>query len=151
MKNETETKSKRSLFGRSLGFLVILSIWIVNAILRIYFGYLTITGVQLLDVQISPLVHQSLTAMFLFLGASGVTVSVGFWMRERWGYLGVVIVSILTILFDIWGVTIQFTAAFGFIAPVIVMLYLFPRRMEFTINSRVSIKFDKVNRGGIIE
>jgi len=46
------------------------------------------------------------------------------------GFWAAVFVSVLTILFDIWGVTIQFTAAMGFVVPLISLLILFAKKSQ---------------------
>jgi len=50
---------------------------------------------------------------------------------NRRGFWGVVLVSGETIAFDIWGLTLQFTAALGFIVPVIALVYLALRKSRF--------------------
>jgi hypothetical protein len=56
---------------------------------------------------------------------------------RKWGFWGVskrefwATISVLTILFDIWGVTIQFTAAMGFVVPAISLLILLAKRLKF--------------------
>lgn len=125
-----ETKSKRMVFGRTFGFLFVFLAWVANSILRIYFAYLSMTGVQLLDVQVSQLTMQILDLMFVSLGVAGLVVSVGLWLNTRWGLVGTVVVSVATIIFDVWGLTIQFTAALGFIVPVIAIGYLLAVKPE---------------------
>ena len=125
-----EARSKRTVFGRTFGFLFVFLAWAANSVLRVYFAYLLMTGVQLLDVQVSQLTMQVLTLMFVSLGVTGLVVSVGLWLNTRWGRVGTVVVSVATVIFDVWGLTIQFTAALGFIVPVIAIGYLLAAKPE---------------------
>ncbi|MBS7654053.1 MAG: hypothetical protein QXR06_04970 [Candidatus Bathyarchaeia archaeon] len=98
---------------------------------RIVFGYLsTITPGGLLDVEVAPIIIQFINAMFFLLGILGFIAVVGLLMMRRWGFWATVFVSVLTILFDIWGVTIQFTAAMGFVVPVISLLILLVKKSQ---------------------
>ena len=72
-----------------------------------------------------------LVTIFLFLGVSGFIVAIGFWQKKRWGFLGTMVVILGTIVFDVWGMTIQYTAAIGFVVPAIVLIYLVINRPVF--------------------
>ncbi|MHA1288751.1 MAG: hypothetical protein ACTSPB_15235, partial [Candidatus Thorarchaeota archaeon] len=85
---------------------------------------------SLLDNPVPLVIDQILIVMFLILGILGFITAYGFLKLELWGIQGVVIVSLLTIIFDIWGFTLQFTAAMGFIVPAISLLYLAPRMFK---------------------
>ncbi len=124
---------KRKIFGKSMVFLFLFLTWVVNAVLRIFFGYLTASGVQLLDTPVTSSVLNALVAVFLFLGLSGLFVSIGLWQKKRWGYAGTMLVILATIVFDIWGMTLQYTAAMGFVVPALVLIYL-------TVNKSVFFK-----------
>ena len=114
---------------RSKTFLLVTLVWVMNSLLRITFGLMSMQG-SLLDNPIPLIVEQFLIVTFLTLGVLGLVTSYGLVKLERWGILGVVAVSFLTIGFDIYGMTIQFTAALGFIAPAIALLYLAPRMFK---------------------
>lgn len=119
---------------KTKGFKLVAFLWIMNSLLRVIFGIISMTEVSLLEQPVSPLVHQFLTAAFLFLGVMGFITSFGLWKRKLWGIQSVIGVSLITIAFDIWGLTIQFTAALGFIVPVIALIFLVPkiRKTEMT-------------------
>ncbi len=112
------------LEGRTRAFTIFTLLWVLNALLRVVFGVLSITEGSLLDVPVTLLIHQILVVMFFLLGAGGFLSAYGLWKLERWGLQGVVALSIVTIGFDLWGITIQFTAAMGFIIPVLALTYL---------------------------
>ena len=137
MENKRE-KQKRRIFGRSLIFIVLFIAWVGNAILRVLFGYLAASGVQLLDIPVDQSILNALAIVFLFLGVSGLSVAFGLWQLKRWGFLGTIIVSLVTIVFDIWGITVQYTAAMGFVVPTLVLIYLVVNRSVFLQPSKLS-------------
>ncbi|MGY5872222.1 MAG: hypothetical protein RTV72_08265 [Candidatus Thorarchaeota archaeon] len=114
---------------RTKSFTFVAFLWIINSLLRIVFGVMSTQG-SLLDNPVPLVIDQILIVMFLILGILGFITAYGFLKREIWGIQGIVIVSLLTIIFDIWGITIQFTAAMGFIIPAISLLYLAPRMFK---------------------
>ena len=125
--NDNKKISKK----RSFSFILIFLLWTLNSYLRIYFGILNITEGSMLDVSVSPIVFQFIIVMFFILGVNGFITSLGLWQIKKWGFKGVILVSIATILFDIWGFTIQFTAALGFFVPGIVLIYLYSNKSRF--------------------
>lgn len=114
---------------RTKGFAFVAFLWLMNSLLRIVFGLMSTQG-SLLDNPVPLIMDQTIIAMFLILGVLGFVTFYGLVRLEQWGLQGVVVVSLLTILFDIWGVTIQFTAALGFIVPTIALLFLIPRMFK---------------------
>ena len=130
---------KRKIFGKSIVFLFLVLAWVANASLRIFFGYLIASGVQLLDSLVVSNVQITLVATFLFLGLSGLVVSIGLWQQKQWGYTGTMMVILANIVFDIWGMTLQFTAAMGFVAPVLVLIYLTVNKPLFFKNNELSL------------
>ncbi len=121
---------------RTKSFVIVSFFWIMNALLRIVFGLMSTQG-SLLDEPVPLIINQVIIIMFLILGVLGFITSYGFLKLENWGVKGVVFVSILTILFDVWGITIQFTAALGFIVPSIMLLYLTPRMYKKGVRETV--------------
>jgi len=138
MENKQE-KQKLMVFGRSLAFIILFVAWVGNAILRVIFGYMAASEVQLLNVAVAQSTLDALVVIFLLLGVSGLIVAVGLWQMEKWGFLGTLTVIIATIVFDIWGMTIQSTAAMGLVAPVAVLIYLVANRFEFSKTSKLSV------------
>jgi len=80
---------------------------------------------QFLDVPISYETSLLLFTMFLSLGVLGLIAVLGFWISLKLGVWMIILVSLATIVFDIWGMTIQGSAAIGFIVPAISLVYLF--------------------------
>ncbi|MEM2320174.1 MAG: hypothetical protein QXQ63_05480 [Candidatus Bathyarchaeia archaeon] len=106
-------------------------LWALQSVGRFIFGYLSaITPGGLLDVEVAPVVIQTINVMFFVLGIFGFIAVAGLLLMRKWGLWATVLVSFLTILFDIWGVTIQFTAAMGFVVPVISLLILLIKRSQ---------------------
>ncbi|MGB9713983.1 MAG: hypothetical protein ACPLZC_03270 [Candidatus Bathyarchaeales archaeon] len=94
-------------------------------------GYLsTITPGGLLDMEVAQITIQTINTMFFLLGILGFIAVVGLLMMRRWGFWTTVFVSVLTVLFDTWGVTIQFSAAMGFVVPVISLLILLAKKFQ---------------------
>ncbi|MFW9944656.1 MAG: hypothetical protein ACFFB7_06630 [Candidatus Sifarchaeia archaeon] len=119
-----QKRPRRTVFGRNLWFLFVFLAWVANSGFRLCFAYLSMTGTQLLDVHVSQLTVQLLDLMFISLGVGGLIVAAGLWLNTRWGLVGTLAVSVATIVFDVWGLTIQVTAALGFIVPVMAIGYL---------------------------
>jgi hypothetical protein len=126
-----EKRAKGTVF---VGFL-----WIIQSFGRLSFAVLgTPTGMrQFLDVPISDITSLVLFIMFLLLGALGFIAAFGLLVRRKWGFWGTIFVSAATIIFDIWGLTIQFTAAIGLIVPLISILYLYPKKSQRLATMRV--------------
>lgn len=127
MSNAEIKRSKK----RTFGFILVFFIWVLNSFLRIYCGILNITEGSMLDEPVSLVVFQFIIVMFFILGVSGFIATPGLWQMKRWGFWGTIIVCILTIIFDIWGITIQFTAALGFFVPGILLIYLCINKSRF--------------------
>ncbi|MEM2944241.1 MAG: hypothetical protein QXN93_06805 [Methanomassiliicoccales archaeon] len=100
-------------------------LWILQSAARLMFGVLGITdGMnQFLDNPISEAFSIFLLVIFMFLGIVGMIAAVGLLMRRKWGFWGILSVCLLTIAFDLWGLTIQFTAAIGLIVPIVSILF----------------------------
>ena len=121
---------------KSKAFVFVAFLWIMNALLRIIFGLMSTQG-SLLDNPVPLIIEQVIIVMFLVLGIAGFVSSFGLLKRELWGLQGVIVISLLTIAFDIWGITIQFTAALGFIVPALALLFLVPRMFKMGILGKV--------------
>ena len=117
--------------SRPRGYVCVLSLWILTAALRIIFGIISTMEGTLLDVEVPLVVVQTINIMFLVLGVTGIIAAIGLVKIRVWGYQATVLVSCITIIFDIWGVMIQVTAVMGFIMPVIALVYFIPNRSFF--------------------
>lgn len=108
---------------RSIIFVALL--WVLQSAGRIVLGYLSaITPEGLLDVEATQATIQIINAVFLLLGILGFIAVAGLLTMKKWGFWAMVSVSVLTILFGIWGATVQFSAVMGFVVPVISLLVL---------------------------
>lgn len=113
---------------RTRGVVLVSALSGLQSILRLVFFYLAMTGAELLEVEIASSAQQMINIMFLFIGVVGLITAFGLYRMRSWGYWGTILLSVLTIAFDIWGLTIQSTAAMGLILPVIFIIYLLSRR-----------------------
>ena len=113
-------------------FTTILLLNILQSTGRLFFAILGLSGgmKQFLDVSISPATDGFLLLMFFILGISGYIAIYGVWQQRPWGIKGILFVSGLTILFDIWGLTIQTTAALGFIVPLCTILFIYAKKSQ---------------------
>jgi uncharacterized membrane protein (DUF2068 family) len=102
----------------------------IQSVGRFLFAIMGLNGGidQFLDVPVSTTTALILHVMFFILGITGFIAAIGLWRKMRWGVRAVISVSTITIIFDMWGFTIQKTAALGFIVPVISLVYLMSRR-----------------------
>ncbi|MEM2816258.1 MAG: hypothetical protein QXY34_03645, partial [Candidatus Bathyarchaeia archaeon] len=71
-----------------------------------------------------------LFAMFLFLGVLGLIAVFGLLAGRRWGFWTVILASFATIAFDLWGLTIQFTAAIGLVVPALSIIILLHQKSQ---------------------
>jgi hypothetical protein len=108
-----------------LGFL-----WLVQSVGRLYFAVLGAPGgmSRFLDAPVSYETSLVMFVMFLLLGVLGLIAAIGLFGRRKWGLPATLLASAATIVFDMWGLTVQFTAAIGFIVPAISIIYLFFKR-----------------------
>ena len=113
---------------RTRGIVLVAALSGIQSILRLVFFYLGMTGAELLEVEIASSAQQMINIMFLFIGVIGLITAFGLYQMKSWGYWGTILLSVLTIAFDIWGLTIQSTAAMGLILPVIFIIYLLLQR-----------------------
>ena len=95
---------------RTRGIVLVTALSGLQSILRLVFFYLAMTGAELLEVEIASSAQQMINIMFLFIGVIGLITAFGLYQMKRWGYWGTILLSVLTIAFDIWGLTIQSTA-----------------------------------------
>lgn len=108
----------------ALGFVVFINL--VVAIGRLGFAISGFNGgiEKFLDVPVLEVTAIFLHAMFLSLGLIGLVATAGLALGRVWGFRLVAYMSAATIFFDLYGVTIQGSAAMGFIAPTVTLIYL---------------------------
>ena len=108
--------------------------WIFNTFLRIVFGLYNLFIGSMLDNPAPKIVTNFIIFMFLFLGISGIICTVGWGLKRSGGYKYTLFVCLITIFFDIWGMTVQLTAMVGFIVPTFTMIHFYRnRRIYFNI------------------
>ncbi|MBS7616574.1 hypothetical protein KEJ45_05195 [Candidatus Bathyarchaeota archaeon] len=114
------------------GVIIMAVLWILQSVGRLCFAFLGgPEGMgQFLDVQISNLTSQVMFLMFLLLGVIGLFAAVSLLVKQKLGFWVTTSISIATIAFDVWGCTIQYTAAIGFVLPIISIIYLYARKSE---------------------
>lgn len=114
------------------GIIFVAFLWVVQSLGRLAFAALgTPTGMgQFLDAPVSSATSIVLFTMFLLLGVLGLVAVFGLLARRRWGFWSTVLVSAATIAFDVWGLTIQSTAAIGFIVPAISLIIIYTKRSQ---------------------
>ncbi|MEM2262654.1 MAG: hypothetical protein QXT10_01545 [Candidatus Bathyarchaeia archaeon] len=107
-------------------------LWIVQSVGRLCFAAVgTPEGMgQFLDIPISPMTSAILFAMFLLLGVLGLIAALGLLAGQKWSFWSAMLASFATIAFDLWGLTIQFTAAIGLIVPTISIIALYASLYE---------------------
>jgi hypothetical protein len=77
---------------------------------------------------------------FLLLGIMGAVAVVGLVLRRPWGYYSTMMVSVMTIAYDLWAaVSIQSSALIGMIVPVVMLTYLMLRKERYLTSWAVSI------------
>lgn len=96
-------------------------LWIIQSVGRLFFAAVgTPEGMgRFLDNPISYETSVILFVMFLFLGILGLAATFGLLAGRKWGFWSTISASVATIAFDLWGLTIQSTAAIGLIVPII--------------------------------
>ncbi|MEM2673528.1 MAG: hypothetical protein QXG34_02270 [Candidatus Bathyarchaeia archaeon] len=60
----------------------------------------------------------------------GLSPPFGLLTRRKWGFWSMMLISIATISFDLWGLTIQSSAAIGLITPIISILALYLKKTQ---------------------
>jgi uncharacterized membrane protein (DUF2068 family) len=109
----------------------VVALYVLQSLFRLVFFYMSVTGAELLEVEMTVSAMQLVNMMFLLIGVAGMITAFGLYQMKRWGYWGTILLSVVTIIFDIWGLTIQFTAAMGLVLPVTFIAYLYPNRELF--------------------
>jgi len=97
-----------------------------NGAFRLYFAYLGTTPAikEFLTTPVSNGTMNIINIMFLLLGLGGIVASIVLWRGGDLAPKALMLVSIAAILFDVWGYTIQSSAALGFIVPIITLFLL---------------------------
>lgn len=99
----------------------------LNGLFRLYFAYLGTTPAikEFLTVSVTDGTMNIINLMFLLLGLGGLIASIGLLRGYEWASKALILVSVATILFDVWGYTIQSSAFLGFIVPIVTLFMLY--------------------------
>src|SRR5579871_3249108 len=113
-------------------FLVV-ALFVIESFLRLTFFYVgTYGGSQLITPPPSAYVMNFINVFSLALGLAGLLAIPGLVFYRKWGYWGLITVSLLTIVFDLWAFSkVAQTAIAGLIVPVIVLAYFLPKYRRF--------------------
>jgi hypothetical protein len=126
----TETDGETKTSTPTLTLKAIAGLNLLQAAMRLIFVYIMMTGGigEFLETEISGGTLASIGAVFLFLGVAGIVSVIGVIKQRGWGVKAILGVNILTILFDVWGYTVQSSALLGFIVPAITILLVVVRK-----------------------
>ncbi len=121
-------RSRNSAMHRK-GAVFIALLWVFQSIGRLFFSVAGMPSgmgqfLKFLNNQVTYETSVFLFVMFSTLGVFGLVAAFGLLSNQSWGFWAIIITSASTIGFDIWGYTLQSSAAFGFIVPIISLLYI---------------------------
>jgi hypothetical protein len=119
-------------------FKAVVGLNLVQAVLRLAFMTLSLNGgmSQFLNDPITQVQADILFACFSALGAAGLVSVILALRRHPAGVISLAAVSVATIAFDIYGMSIQPTAAIGFVVPAITLVAIFAARDAFVSRAR---------------
>ena len=116
---------------KSLVFICVLAVIQSIARFAIPLTLSTMDG-PVLENPVSDELMMFINGMFYLLGLFGFITAYGLWTEKRWGYLGTLVLSAVTIVFDVWAiVTVQSSAAMGIVLPALFIVYLLLVRKDF--------------------
>ncbi len=103
---------------------------LAQAVARTAFAIIGLTSglQQFADVPISTIDSAIMEIGFLGLGIAGAISVLGYASERDWTVKSIVAVNVATVAFDIWGLTIQPSAAIGFIVPILTLGYFLVMR-----------------------
>ena len=119
-------------------FKAVIGLNLIQAVLRLVFTAVSLQGGmgQFINDPITQSQADVLSMMFAVLGAAGlvsVYLAAG---KHPFGAMALAVVSIATVAFDVYGMTIQPTAAIGFVVPVITLTSILLAREAFVSRAR---------------
>ena len=123
----------QKIFDRKAGLTVVCVLAILQGILRfaIAFSILTGNGPEL-ENPVSEELSMAINFIFIMLGAMGIVTVIGLWNQKAWGFVGTIVLSVGTIIFDLLaGILIQSSAYMGMILPLVFIVYLYLNRQDF--------------------
>ncbi len=120
------------------GVIAICVLALIQSVLRFAFpAWILQSGFAPTEKAISTDVQAFILVMFVLIGIAGLVAAYGLFRGTRWGYSGTIALSLVTIVFDIWGIAeVQITAIMGMILPVMFIAYLIANRTDFPAEVR---------------
>jgi len=120
------------------GIIIVCLLAVLQGVVRIVLPIMLCTsGGAELENPVSDEVMSFINAMFFALGGMGFFTAFGLWNGKRWGYLGTIVLSAATIVFDLWAIiTVQWSAAMGLVLPTLFIAYLYLVREDFAKGAR---------------
>ncbi|MDD1771714.1 MAG: hypothetical protein LUQ09_02210 [Methanomassiliicoccales archaeon] len=114
------------------GIVVICLLAALQSLARIVIPLVIITDDgSALETPVSDEVMLFISLMFYALGVLGLLTAFGMWTGKRWGFIGTLVLSAVTIVFDIWAVlAVQSSAAMGLVLPIVFIIYLAMMRQD---------------------
>ncbi|HNU35463.1 MAG TPA: DUF2127 domain-containing protein [Methanomassiliicoccales archaeon] len=115
------------------GLIIVCALAVIQSIARFAIPLMlsTLDG-PVLENPVSDEMMMFINAMFYLLGLFGFVTAFGLWTQKRWGYLGTLVLSAATIIFDVWAiVSVQSSAAMGIVLPALFIAYLLLVRRDF--------------------
>jgi hypothetical protein len=108
------------------GIVVICLLAALQSLARIAIPLVISTGDgSALETPVSDEVMLFIDLMFYALGVIGLLTAFGMWTGKRWGFIGTLVLSAVTIMFDVWAaLVVQSSAAMGLVLPVVFIVYL---------------------------
>ena len=133
LKTDEKPETKTNMFP--INIRAVTGLNLIQAIARIWFVYIMLTGGigEFLEVSISTMTLNMIGAMFLLLGVAGVASVFAMLMRKSWALKALLAVNILTIILDVWGITVQSSAFLGFIVPLLTILMILKEKDNWGI------------------
>jgi hypothetical protein len=121
------------MMQRTRAIAVIGILGLLEALLRLLFYFEAVfAGVALLQPMPPASTMNLVNSINLALGLAGLFVIAGLLLLTNLGYLGTVMVSVLTVVFDgVSAATVSATAMAGLVLPVVFLLILIPKRAAF--------------------
>ncbi|OPY32480.1 MAG: hypothetical protein A4E32_01061 [Methanomassiliicoccales archaeon PtaU1.Bin124] len=122
------------VFGKNVSSLAIVCLLAaVQSALRLALaGVIFDSGFPATEKVVASDVQAYILAMFVALGVLGFLFTYLLYRRTSYGYYGTIVLSAVTIVFDVWAIyAIQPTPVLGIVLPVGFIVYLVLRRKDF--------------------
>ena len=118
---------------KKTGLLVVCALALIQSVVRFAFpAYILQAGFPVTERIVSPDVQAMILGAFVLIGIAGIFTTYGLLIGARWGYVGTIALSVVTIAFDVWAIAgVQATALMGIVLPTLFIIYLVANREDF--------------------